>query len=263
MTLTQVAGSIIAIGDELLSGYTLDTNSNWIAQRLRALGVALKRTTQIRDRESEIVEQVRRDLADPEVDNVFCTGGLGPTPDDRTFAAVAMALERELVVEEEVRERIERRLQRMVEAGLVDSDELNEGHLRMARIPFGPSAVLRNRVGAAPGVVYEVEGTRLYLLPGVPPEMRSIFGEEIEPRYLAGGTALIVREIRLHFAVEGRFYTVLRELERTHPEVAVGSYPNFDTKELVLRCSGSVASRVEDAIGVLRRFALSLGYPVD
>ena len=257
-----MTASILAIGDELLSGYTLDTNSHWIAQRLRALGVPLKRVTQLRDREAEIVEAVRRERADPEVATVICTGGLGPTPDDRTFAALAAALGRELVVEEAVRARIERRLGRMLEAGLVESSELNEGHLRMARIPAGPAAVLRNRVGAAPGLVYEVEGTRILVLPGVPAEMKAIFAEEVEVPYLAGGTAATVRELRLRFAVEGRFYPVLKELEETHPEVAVGSYPNFESKELVLRCSGQDRARVEDAIAVLRRFATSLGYPL-
>jgi len=135
-----MAATIIAIGDELLAGYTLDSNSNWMAQRLRRLGHPLKRVTQVRDREAEIVEQVRRDLADPEVSEVFCSGGLGPTPDDRTFAALASALGRELVEEESVRERIERRLERMKEAGLVAEAELNEGHLRMARIPAGATA---------------------------------------------------------------------------------------------------------------------------
>jgi molybdenum cofactor synthesis domain-containing protein len=258
-----VPASIIAIGDELLSGYTLDTNSNWIAQRLRALGIPLKRTTQVRDREGEIVEQVRRDLADPELTVIFCTGGLGPTPDDRTFAALAQALGRRLVVEDAVRERIERRLARMVEAKLIDSAELNEGHLRMARIPADPIAVLKNRVGTAPGVVYEVDGTRLFVLPGVPPEMKAIFEEEVEAGYLAGGSAATVRELHLQFAVEGRFWPVLKELEESHPDVAVGSYPNFESKELILRCTGADPARVEDAAAVLRRFAVSLGYPVN
>jgi molybdenum cofactor synthesis domain-containing protein len=257
-----VVGSIIAIGDELLSGYTLDTNSHWIAQRLRALGIPLKRATQVRDREGEIVEQVRRDLADNEITTVFSTGGLGPTPDDRTFAALGTALGRELVVEEAVRDRIERRLARMVEAKLIETAELTEGHLRMARIPAGPLAVLKNRVGTAPGVVYEVAETRLFVLPGVPPEMKAIFEEEVEPTYLAGGSAATVRELRLQFAVEGRFWPVLKELEETHPDVAVGSYPNFESKELILRCTGADPARVEDAAAILRRFAISLGYPV-
>jgi nicotinamide-nucleotide amidase len=258
-----VVASIIAIGDELLSGYTLDTNSNWIAQRLRSLGIRLKRTTQIHDKEAEIVEQVRRELGDAEVTTVFCTGGLGPTPDDRTFAALGAALGRELVIEEAVRDKIERRLVRMVEAKLTDSAELTEGHLRMARIPAGPLAVLRNRVGTAPGVVFEVDGTRLFVLPGVPAEMKAIFEEEVEPAYLAGGSVATVRELRLQFAIEGRFWPVLKELEETHPDVAVGSYPNFESKELVLRCTGADPARVEDAIAILRRFAVSLGHPVN
>jgi len=257
-----MAASIIAIGDELLAGYTLDTNSSWIAQRLRRLGFPLKRVTQVRDLEAEIVEQVRRELADADVSEVFCTGGLGPTPDDRTFSALATALGRELVEEPSVRERIEHRLRRLKDAGLVAEAELNEGHLRMARIPSGTAAILRNRVGTAPGAVYELDGTRLFVLPGVPPEMKAIFAEEIEPRYLAGGSVATVREVRLQFAVEGRFYPVLRELEQTHPDVSVGSYPNFDSKELVLRCTGADPARVADAIAVLTRFAESLGHPV-
>ena len=251
---------IVAIGDELLSGFTLDTNSHWIAQRLRVAGHPLKRTTQVRDRPDEIVEAIRREIADPEVELVFCTGGLGPTPDDRTFEALGAALERELVVWEDVRARIEKRLTRMLEAGLIESAELNEGHLRMARVPADPAAVLRNRVGSAPGVVYAAGGTSIFVLPGVPAEMKAIFSEEIEPRYLAGGTAGFLRELRLSFAVEGRFYPVLRELETSHPDVSVGSYPNFESKELVLRCQGSVEKRVDEALAILRRTATALGY---
>jgi hypothetical protein len=92
--------------------------------------------------------------------------------------------------------------------------------------------------------------------------MRAIFAEEIEPRYLAGGSAQAVCEIRLQFAVEGRFWPVLKELEETHAEVAVGSYPNFDSKELVLRCAGNNPAQVADACAILTRFAESLGYPV-
>lgn len=255
-----MASSIVAIGDELLSGYTLDTNSHWIAGRLRLLGRPLKRTTQIRDREVEIRDQLDRDMADPEIDNVFCTGGLGPTPDDRTFSAVAAALGRRLTIWEPVRAKIEERLGRMREAGLVDSADLNEGHLRMATIPAGPTAVLANRVGSAPGVLYEVDGTRIFVLPGVPPEMKAIFAEEIEPAYLAGGSAAVVRELRLRYAVEGRFYAVLKELEETHPEVAIGSYPNVESRELVLRCSGTDRGRVEAALALIRRQAERMGY---
>lgn len=250
----------MAIGDELLSGFTLDTNSHWISGRLRLLGHPVKRVSQIRDRQVEIVEAIQREIADPDLTHVFCTGGLGPTPDDRTFEALAAALGRDLVVWDEVRLKIEKRLRRMLEVGLIESAEPNGGHLRMATIPARPEAVLRNRVGSAPGVVYRLDDTFIYALPGVPAEMKAIFGEEIEPAFLAGGTAGFLREMRLSFALEGRFYHVLRELETSHPDVSVGSYPNFESKELVLRCQGADQKRVEDALGILRRAAIALGY---
>ena len=87
----------MAIGDELVGGFTLDTNSHWLAERLRILGYPVKRITAIRDRPKEIVQQIHHELADDDVTHVFCCGGLGPTPDDRTFASLAEALGRELV----------------------------------------------------------------------------------------------------------------------------------------------------------------------
>src|SRR6202165_4390590 len=126
------ASGIVAIGAELVGGFPPDTNSFWLSERLRILGYPVKRITAIRDRPQEIVEQVRRELADPDVTDVFCCGGLGPTPADRTFASLADALGRELVIWDETRERIERRVRRMHEAGLLESPDLTEGNPRMA-----------------------------------------------------------------------------------------------------------------------------------
>jgi molybdenum cofactor synthesis domain-containing protein len=252
--------SIVAIGDELVSGFTLDTNSHWIAQRLRILGYPVKRVSQIRDRPAEIVEQVHRELDDGEVTHIFLTGGLGPTPDDRTFVSLAEALGRELVIWEETKARIERRVRRMHEAGLLDSPELTEGNLRMARIPANPALVLKNRPGMAPGVVYEEKGKRIFVLPGIPREMTSIFTEEIEPQFLSDGSAAVVRELRFTFAVEAKFYPVMHELEQTFPDVGVGSYPNFETKELVIRVNGADVKRVEAALEEVRRRSLELGF---
>ena len=255
----MATSSIVAIGDELVGGFTLDTNSHWLSERLRLLGFPVKRVTQIRDRPQEIVEQVQRELGDPQVTHVFLSGGLGPTPDDRTFAALGEALGREMVVWEEARARIERRVRRMHEAGLLDSPELTEGNLRMARIPAAPTHVFKNRRGMAPGVVYEAGGKRVFVLPGVPLEMKGIFTEELEPRFLSEGSAAAVRELRFTFAVEARFYPLMTELERSFPDVSVGSYPNFETKELVIRCLGSDPKRVDEVVAVVRRRSSQLG----
>jgi molybdopterin-biosynthesis enzyme MoeA-like protein len=85
--------------------------------------------------------------------------------------------------------------------------------------------------------------------------MKGIFTEEIESEFLAAGSAATVRELRFTFAVEARFYPLMRELEETFPDVSVGSYPNFETKELVIRCAGLDPKRVEAAIEVIRRRA--------
>jgi molybdenum cofactor synthesis domain-containing protein len=251
----RVLSSIVAIGDELVGGFTLDTNSHWMSERLRLLGYPCKRVTQIRDKPAEIVCQVERELADEDVTDVFFTGGLGPTPDDRTFAALADALGRPLVIWEETRARIERRVRRMHEAGLLESPEVTEGNLRMARIPGGPAHVFRNRRGMAPGVVYEEKGKRIFVLPGVPLEMKGIFTEELEPEFLSTGSAATVREVRFTFAVEARFYPLMRELESKYPDVSVGSYPNFETKELVIRILGADPKRVEETADIIRRRA--------
>jgi molybdenum cofactor synthesis domain-containing protein len=251
---------IVAIGDELVGGFTLDTNSHWIAERLRILGYPAKRVTQIRDRPQEIIEQLRRELDDGEVTDIFVSGGLGPTPDDRTFAALAQALDRELVIWEETRARIEGRVQRMHSMGLLESPELTEGNLRMARIPANPAHVFKNRRGMAPGAVYEACGKRIFVLPGVPMEMKGIFTEELEGQFLASGSAATVRELRFTFAVEARFYPLMRELEVSSPDVSVGSYPNFETKELVIRCVGADPRRVEEVLDLIRKRSQELGF---
>jgi len=254
-----VASTIIPIGDELLAGFTLDTNSHWLAEQLRLLGFPVKRITVVRDRQEEIVEQIRRDLCDPEVEDVFCSGGLGPTPDDRTFEAVAAALDRELVTWHPVLERIERRVQRMHDAGLIDSAQVTQGNRRMARIPAEPDHVFRNRRGMAPGLMYRVEGRRLYVLPGVPTELRGIFAEELAPEFLTGRTPGVVHELRFVFAVEARFYPVMRELETSHPDVSVGSYPSFQTRELVIRFTGHEERRVLEAMEIVRQRVAPMG----
>jgi nicotinamide-nucleotide amidase len=254
-----VASTVIAIGDELLAGFTQDTNSGWLAERLRLLGFPLKRVTVVRDRQPEIVEQLRRDLEDPDVENVFCSGGLGPTPDDRTFEAVAAALGRELVTWQPVLERIERRVRRMHEAGLIETSQVSEGNFRMARIPAEPDHIFRNRKGMAPGLAYQLGERRLFVLPGVPTELKGIFSEELEPQFLAGRPGAVVKELRFLFAVEARFYPVMRELEASHPDVSVGSYPNFETRELVIRFLGEDEKRVRTAMDLVRQRVAPMG----
>jgi nicotinamide-nucleotide amidase len=254
-----VASAVIAVGDEVLAGFQLDTNSHWLTERLRLLGFPAKRITVVKDRQADIVEQLHRDLADPEVEDVYCSGGLGPTPDDRTFEAVAAALGRRLTTWQPVLEKIERRVRRLHEAGLIESAHVSEGNFRMARIPEYPDHVFRNTRGMAPGVMYRVDGRRLFVLPGVPNELKGIFTEELEPEFLAGRSGAVVHELRFVFAVEARFFPVMRELEASHPDVSVGSYPHQETRELVIRFLGEDGARVAEAVEIVRARVASMG----
>src|ERR1700730_8279378 len=161
-----MASSVIAVGEELLAGFQQDTNSHWLAERLRLLVFPLKRITIVGDSTEYVVEQLRRDLSDAEVEYVYCCGGLGPTPDDRTFEAVADALGRGLVTWQPALEDIQRRVHRMHAAGLIESAEVSEGNVRMARIPAAPDHVFRNRRGMAPGLLYLIVGRGLFDPPG-------------------------------------------------------------------------------------------------
>src|ERR1700674_3463194 len=113
--------------------------------------------------------------------------------------------------------------------------------------------------GPSPGVVYEASGKQIFVLPGVPLELKAIFTEELEPEFLSEGSAATVREIRFTFAVEARFYPLMKELEQSYPDVSVGSYPNFETKELVIRCLGADPKRVDAVIELVRRRSAELG----
>src|SRR5438105_13806796 len=181
----------------------------------------------MRTRPQETVAQLRRQLDDAETTAVFVSGGLGPTPDDRTFAALATALGKELMIWEETRARIERRVQRMHSMGLLESPEVTEGNLRMARIPAGPAHIFKNRRGMAPGAIYEANSKRIFVLPGVPLELKGIFTEELEPQFLRAGSAATVRELRFTFAVEARFYPLMREPDVQFPHLSFGCCPHF------------------------------------
>ncbi len=172
---------------------------------------------------------------------------------------MAHALGRETVLWSPAMERIERRVRLLHEAGLVDTPEISEGHRRMARIPAHPDHVFHNRRGLAPGLMYQVGHRRLFVLPGVPAELRGIFTEELAPRFLGGRAAPVVRELRFLQAMESRFYPVMRQLEESHPQVSVGSYPQSVSQELVIRFSGESEKQVLEAMALVRRWAATMG----
>lgn len=162
---------IITIGDELLIGQVIDTNSAWMGQELNKIGIEVLRIVSIRDREEEILEAV--DNAMKRVNIVLMTGGLGPTKDDITKQTLCKYFNTELIFSEEVYENVKRVL-----AGKIPMNKLNKSQ---AMVPKD-CIVINNPVGSASISWFERNGKVLVSMPGVPQEMTAVMTESILPK---------------------------------------------------------------------------------
>jgi len=163
---------IITIGDELLIGQTIDTNSAWIAQQLNHIGINVKRCIAVADERSAIVTALDESI--PQAALVLLTGGLGPTADDITKPLLSEYFDSRLVVNETV-------LQHVKQIFTKRNRPFLERNLKQAEVPES-CQVLFNRLGTAPGMWFEKDGCIIISLPGVPFEMQTIMTEEALPR---------------------------------------------------------------------------------
>ncbi len=166
---------ILCVGDELLSGITINTNAYWISQKITEAGGSVKRITVIKDDVDEISLGVR-DSISRKPDWLILSGGLGPTYDDKTMQGVANGLSSELAVDKIALDMLKKSYARHSM-----NYELNEIRLKMAKIPIG-SKPIQNPVGSAPSVLIDTGETKIVCLPGVPGEMEAIFLESILPQ---------------------------------------------------------------------------------
>ncbi len=216
----MAAAAIVTIGNELLSGDVANTNGSWLARRLEAVGIVVRLLAVLPDDVEAVAAFLR--LHGPAVDVVLVTGGLGGTPDDVTREAVAAAFGVPQVDFPGVAEQLRARFRR-------DPDYVTP----WASLPEG-SQPLENPLGGAPGFAIG----NVYVLPGLPSEMEAMY-ELVEAELEQGEP--IVSWRRTYATTESRIVEVLRELERRHPAVRVGSYPSFRPEgsevEVVLKSS--------------------------
>jgi nicotinamide-nucleotide amidase len=216
----MATASIVTIGNELVSGDTVNTNGSWLAARLEALGVDVLLIASLPDEEERVAALVRAQAVDADV--VLVTGGLGGTPDDITREAIAAAFGVPQEEQPEVAERLRGRF-----SG--DPDYVT----RWAQLPAG-SRALENPLGGAPGFVLQ----NVYVLPGLPAEMKAMF--ETVAAELGGGSP-IGSWRRTYRTTESRIVAVLEAGGERHSTVKVGSYPSFGadgaTVEVVLKSS--------------------------
>jgi nicotinamide-nucleotide amidase len=210
---------IISVGNELLIGHTLDTNSHWIAKRFTRFGWTLQRITLLRDSLAAIEDGVTGSLR-RKPDLLITLGGLGPTHDDMTLKGIALALHKRLALNPEALAMVKAHYN-----ALEASTGLTRFRRKMATLPEGAEP-LPNPVGTAPGVAIKVGLTRLVSLPGVPSEMKAIFTGSVVPMLKASnGEAPKEVSIGLVGIIESALAPALDRTRRAFPGLYFKSHP--------------------------------------
>lgn len=220
--MTHLDVGILIVGNEILDGVILDTNSNWLVKRLRALALHIREFMTVRDEVPEIAKALRRMVEDG-CDLIITTGGLGPTHDDKTLRGVAAAFDLPLELNGEALRIVERQYGTLHERGLIKTAEITDARRKMAILPRGAEP-LDNRVGGAPGVLLEREGATIICLPGVPAELKWIFDNEVL-RLLRGRVSGVFKEriVALPAGDESTLSPIIDEVMARFPGVYIKS----------------------------------------
>jgi len=218
--------ALVTVGDELLTGDTVNTNAAWLSEKLTDRGVSVERVTTVPDDVADIARVVNEYRA--EHDAVIVTGGLGPTHDDVTMAGVAAAVGRDLEPHPEAREWL-------TGEGGYSADGLVDGTTDLP----ARARMLPNTEGVAPGAV--VEG--IYVLPGVPSEMKAMF-ERVAEEFSGTETFTTVVDVD---EPESELVDRLAEVQRKF-DVTVGSYPGDSVR---VKFTATDESVVEEAVAWL------------
>jgi len=238
-----VTACLIIIGNEILSGRTVDANLSYIASRLGEIGIRMAEARVVPDDEAEIVAAVNACRARHTY--VFTTGGIGPTHDDITAQSIAKAFGRRLERNREA----ERRL-----LAYYPPERVNEARMSMADMPEGVE-LIDNPISVAPG--FRIEN--VYVLPGVPKIMQAML-DGLLPK-LEGGTRVLSRAITV-LAAEGDVAQAgLGDLQARFPMLEIGSYPFWRPEgpgtTVVLR--GADQAQIDAAADGLYELAARLG----
>ena len=216
---------ILVIGNEILIGKTQDTNSNWLAKRISKYGHRLKRITVIED-DIEVISTTLQIILERKPDMLITTGGLGPTFDDMTLAGIAKGVNRELELNQHAYKSIEKAYEYAYKRGILKLEGMTKEREKMSYLPQG-SIPLPNIRGTAPGVKLIEGDTTIFILPGVPSEMKAIFQNVVKA---------ILKEKRGKFVEKGLFFMGIGEsqiapyitkLEEKYSQLWIKTHPRI------------------------------------
>jgi len=253
---------IITIGDEILIGQIVDTNSAWIAEQFNLNGIEIYQITSVHDDHNHIMEALKK--AEEKVDLVIITGGLGPTKDDITKNTLCTYFGTRLVMHEpsfaHIKERFEKRN--------IDMNKLNRDQ---ALVPES-CTVLPNKAGTAPGMWFEKNDTYFASLPGVPFEMKYLIEYEVLPRLRRSGKtkAIYHKTVQTQGIPESMLAMKLEEWESALPEnIKLAYLPNPMSVRLRLSAMGTdenlLKQQVKNEVEKLRKLIPEniFGYDTD
>lgn len=222
-----LAAEVIAIGNELLAGYTINSNAAFIGQKLLEAGIAVRHGTTIGDQPEEIITAL--ETASQRADLIFVTGGLGPTPDDLTKQTICRFFDSRLIEDPAILGHVEELL-RHRGLGMLPANQAQ------ALVP-DKAQVFLNQVGTAPGLRFEKESIHFFFMPGVPGEMRHLLTEHYLPWLRANFT---LPEIRTHLLrttgiAESRLHDRLKDLVDDEKLVSIAFLPRYIGVDLRFR----------------------------
>lgn len=231
---------LVAVGTELLLGFTVDTNGAHIARVLGERGIRIARRTAVADRPEEIRAAVGEALA--RTGAVITTGGLGPTRDDITKHSVAGLFGAELRFDPRVWDDLLARFRRLGRTPV-------ESNRSQAQVPFG-ATVLRNRWGTAPGLWLEGPPGLVVMLPGVPYEMRMLLEHEVLPRLVPVESGRVVRSrlVRTTGIPESSLAERLADVEREVAPLSLAYLPGLEGVDLRLTAWNLEAREAESRL---------------
>ena len=222
---------ILSIGDELVLGQTVDTNSAWLSQRLASVGCAVLAHATVGDDQAAIQQAIRQSA--PQCDYLLISGGLGPTADDLTRQALAAAMGEPL----ELNERWLAELQKFFAAR---NRPMPQANRIQAMIPRGARMIF-NIAGTAAGIETSLEACRVFVMPGVPQEMKIMFERDVLPhvRAAADGAVILSRTLHTYGLGESAIAEKLGDLMRRDRNPSVGT----------TLASGAVSLRINARFG--------------
>jgi nicotinamide-nucleotide amidase len=247
----KILGSIITIGDELLIGQVIDTNSAWMAQELNKIGVWVQRRVATGDRWDDIWDALNKESEQSDI--ILITGGLGPTDDDITKPLLCKYFGGQLVVDQAMLANVQHIFERVLKRPMIDRN------VKQAEVPDNCTPILNKR-GTAPGMWFEKHGKIFVSMPGVPHEMKGMMSEYVLQKLQEHFTLPYITHRTVLTAGIGESFLAesISSFEKDlPPSIKLAYLPNYGMVRLRLTATGdnkeATDKEVEDQFDMLKK----------